>query len=156
MELGNRSTHSRESTTEPRRKRSRPKDRQQAPTANGNAGTAEPVAGSAVTESQVQRLRQRLLEERSKAMRAIWVKRIDMEEHRSRGELDELDWDIRMVERQGEFIVRVEDALRRLRESPETFNVSEVSGRRIPFERLEFVPWTRRLTEEIDPDEFGV
>ncbi len=154
MELENSSTRSRESTTEPRRKRSRPKDRRQTTTANGNA-PVEPVAGRAVTEAQVQRLHQRLLEEREKAMRAIWVKRADMEEHRARGELDELDWDIRMVERQGEFIVLVENALRRLRDSPETFNVSEVSGRRIPFERLEFVPWTRRLTEEVDPDEFS-
>lgn len=155
MGLETNSTHSTESTTAPRRKRSRPEDRRQKTAANGTAARVEPVAGQPITASQIQRLRQRLQDERAKAMRAIWVKRGDMEDHRARGELDELDWDIRMVERQGAFIVLVENALRRLRDSPDDFNVSEISGRRIPFERLEFVPWTRRLTAEIESDEFG-
>lgn len=155
MRFETNSTHSTESTTEPRRKRKRSEDRKQTTAARGTASPAEPVVGHAITASQIRRLRQRLQEEREKAMRAIWVKRADMEDHRARGQLDELDWDIRMVERQGAFIVLVENALRRLRESPDHFNVSEVSGKRIPFERLEFVPWTRRLTEETEADEFG-
>lgn len=155
MRLETNSTHSTESTTELRRKRSRPEDGRQTTAANATASPGEPFAGRALTAWQVQRLHQRLLEERANAMRAIWVKRADMEDHRARGELDELEWDIRMAERHGEFIVLVENALRRLRESSDDFNVSEISGKRIPFERLEFVPWTRRLTEETDPGEFG-
>ncbi len=108
-----------------------------------------------LTDTQIQRLRQRLLDEREKAVRAIWAKRGDMEDHRARGELDELEWDIRMAERHTEFIVLIEDALRRLRESPRDFDISEASGARIPFERLELVPWTRRLTQEADPLSLG-
>lgn len=107
-----------------------------------------------LTDTQIRRLQHRLLEEREKAVRAIWVKRGDMEDHRARGELDELEWDIRMAERQTEFIVLIEDALKRLRESPHSFDISEASGARIPFERLELVPWTRRLTAEADPSSF--
>lgn len=154
MRLDPSSAHSSESTTETRRKRKRPADRSRS-ASNSSVAPVEPVVGRAITASQVQRLKQRLLDERAKAMRAIWVKRADMEDHRARNELDKLEWDIRMVERQGEFIALVENALHRLRESPDDFNVSEISGKRIPYERLEFVPWTRRLTEEIDLEAFG-
>ncbi|MEX2471214.1 MAG: hypothetical protein WEA34_03490 [Gemmatimonadota bacterium] len=115
----------------------------------------ESVVRRGLTDAQIRRLQHRLLEEREKAVRAIWVKRGDMEDHRARGELDELEWDIRMAERQTEFIVLIENALKRLRESPHSFDISEASGARIPFERLELVPWTRRLTEEADPFSFG-
>lgn len=108
----------------------------------------ESVVRRGLTDAQIRRLQHRLLEEREKAVRAIWVKRGDMEDHRARGELDELEWDIRMAERQTEFIVLIEDALKRLRESPHKFDISEASGARIPYERLELVPWTRRLTQE--------
>jgi RNA polymerase-binding transcription factor DksA len=142
------------------RKRARRKDGRDKAMTNGvRGGVAEQrtdsVGRGGLTQVQIQRLQQRLLEERAKAMRAIWVKREDMEDHRARGELDELEWDIRMAERQTEFIVLIEDALRRLREAPHEFDVSEVSGGRIPFERLELVPWTRRLTEEADPFSIG-
>lgn len=168
MRLDPSSTNSRETTTErPGRKRARRKEHREenraarvsSPLADDmprTSGTAtDSVGRSGLTRTQIQRLQQRLLEERAKAMKAIWVKRADMEDHRARGELDELEWDIRMAERQTEFIVLIEDALRRLREAPHEFDISEVSGGRIPFERLELVPWTRRLTEEADPLSFG-
>lgn len=165
MRLDPSSTNSRETTTErPGRKRAR-RDQQREENRAGRPLTNDLTRSSdagldtvrrpGLTGTQIQRLQQRLLEERAKAMRAIWVKRADMEDHRARGELDELEWDIRMAERQTEFIVLIEDALRRLRESPHDFDVSEVSGSRIPYERLELVPWTRRLTEEADPFSFG-
>lgn len=108
----------------------------------------ESVVRRGLTDTQIRRLQHRLLEERAKAVRAIWVKRGDMEDHRARGELNELEWDIRMAERQIEFIVLIEGALKRLRESPHSFDISEATGARIPYERLELVPWTRRLTQE--------
>src|SRR5690606_18472236 len=106
---------------------------------------------SGLTAEQLQILEGRLLDERARALRAIWVKRGDIEDHRETGSLDEVEMDIRMAERHSEFITLIEGALRRLRNAPEVFDVSEVSGARIPFERLEIVPWTRRLTEETDP-----
>jgi RNA polymerase-binding transcription factor DksA len=63
-----------------------------------------------------------------------------------------VELDIRMVERHSEFITLIDEALQRLRQSPGDFDVSVVSGARIPFERLEMVPWTRRLTEEVGHD----
>jgi RNA polymerase-binding transcription factor DksA len=168
MRLDPSSTNSRETTTErPGRKRARRKEqREENPASHVSSPLmddiqrtsvegSESVGRRGLTGIQIQRLQQRLLEERAKAMRAIWVKRADMEDHRARGELDELEWDIRMAERHNEFIVLIEDALRRLRQSPHDFDVSEVSGGRIPYERLELVPWTRRLTEEADPFSFG-
>jgi RNA polymerase-binding transcription factor DksA len=144
------STNSTE-TTDQRRTRKRARTMRSGAVQATPPEQADSVAQSGLTGAQIQRLHQRLLEERAKAMRAIWVKRADMEDHRARGELDELEWDIRMAERQMEFIVLIEDALRRLRESPIDFDISEASGARIPFERLELVPWTRRLTHEADP-----
>lgn len=168
MRLDPSSTNSTETTTErPGRKRARRKgQREKNPASRVSSPRMDDIPRTSVegsdsvdrrdlTSTQIQQLQQRLLEERAKAMRAIWVKRADMEDHRARGELDELEWDIRMAERQAEFIVLIEDALRRLRESPHDFDVSEVSGGRIPYERLELVPWTRRLTEEADPFSFG-
>lgn len=162
------STNSKETATErPGRKRVRRNEqreenrasRMSSPLTDDMPGESETAADSVgrsgLTGTQIQRLQHRLLEERAKAMRVIRVKRTDMEDHRARGELDELDWDVRIAKRQTEFIVLIEDALRRLRESPDDFDISEVSGRRIPFERLELVPWTRRLTEEADPFAFG-
>jgi len=158
-------TSSTETTERPGRKRARRTEPREEKPATGVASppdmrrSSEAGSDSAVrrgiTDTQIHCLQQRLLDERAKAMRAIWVKREDMEDHRARGEFEELEWDIRMAERQAEFIVLIEDALRRLRASPYDFDVSEVSGKRIPYERLELVPWTRRLTEEADPFEFG-
>lgn len=145
------STDSTETTVQPRARKRAPRAvHRTAPARRADSGVRR-----GLTDAQIQRLQQRLLEERAKAVRAIWVKRGDMEDHRARGELDELEWDIRMAERQTEFIALIEDALRRLRESPHDFDVSVASGERIPYERLELVPWTRRLTEEADPLSFG-
>jgi RNA polymerase-binding transcription factor DksA len=53
-----------------------------------------------------------------------------------------------VAERQSERIEAIDDALRRLRETPEEFDVSVVSGAPIPFERLDLLPWTRVLADE--------
>jgi RNA polymerase-binding transcription factor DksA len=105
-----------------------------------------------LTGAQIERLEQRLLEEWKRAVRTLWAKRVDIEDHREVGDLDKVELDIRMVERHSEFITLIDEALQRLRQSPGDFDVSVVSGARIPFERLEMVPWTRRLTEEVGHD----
>lgn len=124
-------------------------------TGNGARKMAVPLQGATalegdgLTPEQIRRLERRLLDERQRALRTLWAKRMDMEDHRSAGSLDEVELDIRMAERHSEFLSLIDDALHRLRESPDDFDVSVVSGARIPFERLDMVPWTRRLTEEV-------
>jgi RNA polymerase-binding transcription factor DksA len=46
----------------------------------------------------------------------------------------------------GELVGKIDHALERLGEG--TYGVSEVSGRRIPVERLEAVPWATTLSDE--------
>jgi RNA polymerase-binding transcription factor DksA len=55
-----------------------------------------------------------------------------------------------VAERESDRIEAIDDALRRLREEPETFDVSAISGTRIPFERLDLIPWTRVLADEAE------
>lgn len=120
--------------------------------AKNGAPAVDPRQGDqsrGLTADQITMLEKRLHDERARAIRTLWAKRVDMEDHRDAGTLDEVEFDIRMAERHSEFIGLIDDALRRLREAPEFFDVSVVSGARIPFERLEMVPWTRRLTEEV-------
>ena len=40
-------------------------------------------------------------------------------------------------------LAEIDAALERLYESPETFGVCQESGRQIPFERLNLIPWAR-------------
>lgn len=48
-------------------------------------------------------------------------------------------------------LTRVERALERVRDG--TYGTSEVSGRSIPLERLEAVPWASTLADETPPDD---
>lgn len=117
-----------------------------------------------LSEAQVARLEQRLLEERRSAVRMLRNTRRDMghdepwREDLTRTPTHLADqgsdaqkelFDIQNAERHSELLTLIDNALRRLRESPADYDVSIVSGERIPFERLELVPWTRVLAEEI-------
>ena len=59
----------------------------------------------------------------------------------------EADADMRVAERSTEHINRIDDALHRLRERPETYGVCEICGEAIEMERLRLLPWTRRCSE---------
>lgn len=109
------------------------------------------------------RLERRLLEEREKSVTALRELGLDLQyaEERS-GELSRMpthladrgsdvqeeEMDIALAEQQAERLRLIDDALSRLRESPDEVDRSIVSGRTIPFERLELVPWTRVLADE--------
>jgi len=41
-------------------------------------------------------------------------------------------------------LMEIDGALRRLYQAPDTFGFDDSSGDRIPFERLDVIPWTRR------------
>ena len=52
-----------------------------------------------------------------------------------------------MPSRDTENLHEIDEALRRLIETPEQFGKDEVTGEDIPFERLEIVPWARRSAQ---------
>ncbi len=116
-----------------------------------------------LSEAQVARIEQRLLEERRYAMRTLRDARrdighadapdigpagvpLELAEQGSEAQKELLN--IQTAERHSELLELIDAALLRLREHPEEYDVSVVSGRRIPFERLELVPWTRVLAQE--------
>ncbi len=115
-----------------------------------------------LNEKQRQRIEERLLEEREQATGDLRELNADMEEGEPAGELSrapthladrgsdaqEEDMDAMLAERQAERVHAIDDALERLRQLPEEFGRSEISGRDIPFERLELIPWTRVLADE--------
>lgn len=118
-----------------------------------------------LTDQQRARIEERLLAERSRTLEAIRDLRGDLVEEDEPTEEDGLisnhpadrgtdqqeeEMDVDLLRIQDERLTRIDDALERLRESPEAFGVSEVSGRRISFERLELVPWTRVCADEAD------
>jgi RNA polymerase-binding transcription factor DksA len=116
-----------------------------------------------LTGSQLAALEQRLLEERRTATRIVRELGREIEsgaaEHaalRLRYAPDS-DHDSQqesagsIVQWHTERLSLIDDALNRLRETPDDFNVSVVSGLTIPYERLETTPWTRVLAEEAEP-----
>ena len=47
------------------------------------------------------------------------------------------------AQRASDELQQIDDALRRLYESPERFGLDEETGETIPFERLDLIPWAR-------------
>ena len=116
-----------------------------------------------LTDRQRETLEERLLAERDRTVEAIRDLRGDLQDEDEPTEEDgavsnhpadrgsdqqEEEMDVDLLRIQDERLTRIDDALERLRTSPEDFDVSEVSGRRISFERLELVPWTRVCADE--------
>lgn len=108
-----------------------------------------------LTEHQIERLEQRLVEEREAARRHV---REAESPARPDGPADATATDGSRapatrhdrVERTVLRLDWIDDALRRLRADPEAFDRSEVSGLTIPFARLYAEPWTRVLAGEAD------
>lgn len=118
-----------------------------------------------LSRSQVAQLEKRLLDERRSALRTLrdtWrdIRQgtaSDGEAHRTPSHMAEQGSDqqrelfeIQNAWRHSELLSLIDGALMRLRESPEDYDRSVVSGKLIPFERLELVPWTRVRTDELD------
>ena len=116
----------------------------------------------ALTDTQRHHLESRLQEERERALRVI--RRYD--EGRSNpaddGDLtnypfhmadqgtDSFDQDmsVQLTERASRELAEIEAALQRLYENPDRFGLSETTGRPIPFERLDLIPWARTEVTE--------
>jgi DnaK suppressor protein len=113
----------------------------------------------ALTEDQRRHLEGRLREERERVLRIL--RRYDESRDASETEADgdisdypfhladrgtdtyEQEMDSVLVERASRELEAIDDALRRLYESPERFGICEDTGAPIPFERLDLVPWAR-------------
>jgi RNA polymerase-binding transcription factor DksA len=113
----------------------------------------------ALSEDQRRHLEGRLREERERVLRIL--RRYDESRDESETEADgdisdypfhladrgtdtyEQEMDSVLAERASRELEAIDDALRRLYESPERFGICEDTGAPIPFERLDLVPWAR-------------
>lgn len=68
---------------------------------------------------------------------------------------DEADTDLRIAERATERVNRIDAALNRLRDQPDTFGRCEVCGETIAAARLRLVPWTTRCADHARERESG-
>jgi RNA polymerase-binding transcription factor DksA len=111
----------------------------------------------ALTEDQRRHLERRLLDERKRALSVL--RRFDEWRDASltaaSGDLSDYpfhladhgtdtydaDMDTVEAERASRELAEIDEALRRLYETPERFGVCDETGEPIPFERLEIVPW---------------
>ena len=113
-----------------------------------------------LTEEQRAHLEHRLLEERDRATRLL-NRSVDQyadesEQDRS-GDLTSLPFhvadrgtdtmqtelDASMATRVSRELAEIDAALERLYQHPEQFGICEETGREIPFERLDIIPWAR-------------
>lgn len=114
----------------------------------------------ALTDAQRQRLEQRLREERARALHALDRALDDQEDGSERDRagdltavplhLADLGTDTMEAEleasnqtRISRELAEIDDALERLYHDPERFGICEDTGRDIPFERLDLIPWAR-------------
>jgi DnaK suppressor protein len=113
-----------------------------------------------LTEEQRAHLEHRLLEERDRATRllnrSIDESSDESEQDRS-GDLTSLPFhvadrgtdtmqtelDASMATRVSRELAEIDAALERLYQHPEQFGICEETGREIPFERLDIIPWAR-------------
>ena len=114
----------------------------------------------ALTPEQRGHLEQRLLEERARALRVL---NRSIEEHSEESEQDrsgdltslpfhvadrgtdtmQTEIDATMATRVSRELAEIDSALERLYQHPDQFGICEDTGREIPFERLDLVPWAR-------------
>jgi DnaK suppressor protein len=113
-----------------------------------------------LSEAQRQYLTQRLQEERARALRALNRSVDDHADGDERGRAGDLtampfhqadrgtdtmqdELDASNATRISRELADIDDALERLYHSPTRFGICEDTGREIPFERLEVIPWAR-------------
>jgi RNA polymerase-binding transcription factor DksA len=121
-----------------------------------------------LNDEQIAHLEKRLHEERAEALDNLRGFARDIETAETSTELSNIPThpadrgsevqeesiDVALAEQQASRLRAIDDALTRLRENPAEFDVSMVSGLRIPYERLELLPWTRVRADE-QPDAAG-
>ncbi|MEO8945891.1 MAG: TraR/DksA C4-type zinc finger protein [Gemmatimonadaceae bacterium] len=113
-----------------------------------------------MTQAQRQHLERRLLEERdriTKLLNRYAEQHGEQDEEDEAGDLTKMplhmadqgtdtmqqELDAVMVDRESSALTDIDAALERLYAKPATFGICEKSGKEIPFERLDIVPWAR-------------
>ena len=115
---------------------------------------------SVLTPEQLQHLENRLLQERHRSLRALglWAERSRQEEDSELNtysdhmadqgtEAQEREKAALLATKEGRYLYRIEEALHRLRSSPETFGICQATGKPIQFERLDALPHARYCIE---------
>jgi RNA polymerase-binding transcription factor DksA len=129
-----------------------------------------PVAKK-LTKKQIEHLQQRLLRERERALRSLGqfdelakqtAEQADSDLYSYSDHIADLGTDamerekmLLFASKEGRYLYRVEEALRRLYKEPETFGICHSCGNLIAFERLDALPHARfcldcKLKEEAD------
>jgi DnaK suppressor protein len=113
-----------------------------------------------LTEEQRSHLERRLLEERARALRVL---NRTVEDHSGASDQDragdlssvpfhvadrgtdtmQTEIDASQATRVSRELAEIDAALERLYQRPEQFGICEDTGREIPFERLDIIPWAR-------------
>lgn len=119
-----------------------------------------------LTNEQRAYLEQRLQEERARALRAL---NRSVDEHTGESEQDragdltafpfhpadrgtdtmQTELDASIATRVSRELAEIDAALERLYRNPDRFGICENSGRDIPFERLDIVPWARTCEHDM-------
>lgn len=118
---------------------------------------------AALTDGQRRYLERRLKEERERAQEIL--RRYDQTGEKDQEEDDgdlshypfhpadqgtdsyDQEMSAQLAQRASRDLEEIDAALQRLYESPERFGISEETGRPIPFERLDLIPWARTGAE---------
>jgi DnaK suppressor protein len=118
----------------------------------------------ALTEKQRRHLERRLHEERERALDIIrrYDEQRDTSPTAADGDItdypfhmadqgtDSFDQELTatLAERASRELEEIDGALQRLYENPERFGLSETTGKPIPFERLDLIPWARTEAQQ--------
>jgi RNA polymerase-binding transcription factor DksA len=113
----------------------------------------------ALSDDQRRHIEERLHEERARVLDILrrWDERREISQTAADGDLSdypfhvadqgtdtyEQEMDAVMVQRASRELEDIDDALRRIIESPDRFGICEDTGQPISFERLDLVPWAR-------------
>ena len=120
---------------------------------------------AALTKQQRLHLERRLQEERERAQSILrrYDEARDTNQEDADGDLsnypfhpadqgtDSYDQEMRaqLAQRASRELEEIDAALQRLYEHPDRFGISETTGKPIPFERLDIIPWARTGAEQI-------
>ena len=124
-----------------------------------------------LTKKQVDHLQERLLRERERALRSLGQYDELAKESAEQNDSDSYSYSDHMADlgtdamerekmmlfasKEGRYLYRVEEALRRLYKEPDTFGRCVVCGEEIAMERLDIVPWATLCRDHQAEQESG-
>lgn len=123
-----------------------------------------------LTAQQRQHLERRLQEERARVVRdlAEYTQASSVDDQQDRNadlsklpthaadlatDVQDEELDASIATRQSAELLQIDDALERIANDPEHYGICENTGRDIPFERLDMIPWARTTVESVPHSE---